>query len=97
MSNSTKLKTIWIKLSGHSYPIHVGVGILPQLSEELVRLNWKGKIGIITDTNVANYYLNICEELVKKVCPQGYVIHILPAGEEYKTIQQIEDMCTTML
>ncbi len=92
-----ELKTVWVKLSGHSYPIHVGIGAFSILTDELARLNWKGKIGIITDTNVANYYLSACEGIVKKVCPQGYAVHILPAGEEYKNLQQIENICTTML
>ncbi len=97
MSNTTSHKTVWVQLSGHSYPIHIGIGIFPVLADELTRVNWKGKVGIITDSNVARYYLSRCEELVQEVCPQGYVVHILPAGEEYKTLQQIEEICTTML
>ncbi len=94
---TSKLKTVWIQLSGHSYPIYIGIDIVPILAEELIRLGWKGKIGIITDTHVARYYLSLCEEQVKKVSPQGYVVHVLPPGEEYKTLQQIEEICTTML
>ncbi len=92
-----ELKTVWVKLSGHTYPIHIGCDIFPILGEELVRLNWKGKIGLITDENVAKHYLSDCENILKKVCPQGYVVHVLPSGEEYKTLEQIEHICTSML
>ncbi len=91
------MKTVWGKLRSHAYPIHIGCGIFPVLGEELVRLNWKGKIGLITDENVAKHYLSDCENILKKVCPQGYVVHVLPSGEEYKTLEQIEHICTSML
>jgi hypothetical protein len=32
-----ELKTVWVKLSGHTYPIHIGADIFPILGEELVR------------------------------------------------------------
>lgn len=97
MTKSDVSKIVWVELSGHSYPIHIGVGIFSVIKEEITRLGWKGKIGIITDTNVANHYLSDCEKVIKKVCPRGYAVHILPAGEKYKNLQQIENICTTML
>ena len=90
-------KTVWVKLIGHTYPIHIGQNIFSMLADELIRLDWKGKVGLITDEQVAKYYLDICEQVLKKACQQGYVIHILPVGEEYKTLEQIEHICTTML
>ncbi|MCX8064127.1 MAG: 3-dehydroquinate synthase [Candidatus Hydrogenedentes bacterium] len=91
------VKTVWVNLEGHSYPIHVGLDCLNMLKNILLSLNWKGKVGIITDENVAKLHFDKIERILKEVINIGYVVHLLPAGEEHKTLSQIENICTTML
>lgn len=96
MSNNS-IKTIWVKLENHSYPIHIGKGTITLLNDELSRLNWQGKIGIVTDENVEKLHLRKITSILNSKYAQRYVVHTLPAGEETKTLQTIESICSTML
>lgn len=91
------IKTIWVTLEGHKYPIYVGIGCIEVLNDILPQLKWRGKIGIVTDKNVARLYLERVKSLLGENRGKDYIVHILPPGEEHKTLFQVEDICTTML
>jgi len=90
-------KEVWVNLEGHRYPIYVGLGNVQELGNILSQLNWRGKLGLITDENVARLYLDNILDIIKSSINKECITHILPAGEEYKTLSQIENICTTML
>lgn len=94
MANS---KVVWVKLEEHSYPIYIGSGSIQKLKEILPNLGWQGKLGLITDENVAQFHLNNVLEIVNSSTNKNCITHILPAGEEHKTLSQIDNICTTML
>ncbi len=82
------MKTININVSSKNYNIHIGKGILKQTGEIIKNLDFKGKILIVTDDNVAPLYL----ETVKKSIEQAgidvsYVI--LQNGEKHKNMDSI--------
>jgi 3-dehydroquinate synthase len=90
-------KTVNVILEGHSYPIYIGAENIGMLKNILSELNWRGKLGLITDENVARFHLDTVLEIIKTSVNKECVTHILPAGEEHKSLSQIENICTTML
>ena len=71
-----------------SYPIKIGENILEQLSKEVKTAYTTDKVFIVTDTNVADIYL---EKVRKQLEESGFEVeyYILPAGEKAKTAQYL--------
>ncbi len=82
------MKTININTSSKSYNIHIGKGILSKTGEIIKKLNFKGKVMVVTDDNVAPLYLDIVKNSLEN---SGYEVLsiILPSGEEYKNMDSI--------
>ena len=59
-------------------------GNLMDLGNEISKIQPKGSIGIVTDQNVAEYYMEECAESLRN---QGFELsyYIIPPGEESKT------------
>ena len=81
------MKTIKINVSSGSYEIKLGYGILKNLPDLLEQINISGKVIIITDTNVSSLYLDMLKEILKDKYDLDEVI--IPAGEEYKTLDTV--------
>jgi len=88
------MKTLKIDLGHHSYPIHIGKGILS--NAELIRPHIHGRqVFVISNEIVAPLYL---EQLLAAL-GDGYDIatHILPDGEQTKSLAQADEVFTKML
>jgi 3-dehydroquinate synthase len=90
------METLTLALGDRGYPIHIGVGILDQLVEELARLNAKGPVAVCTDANVAKIHGERVVELVRSAGLRP-VLCVMPAGEEAKQLARIEEFCGMFL
>jgi len=81
-------QTIHVELGTRSYAIVIRRNLLDGLGEELMRLRCIGKVGVVTDRNLAGHYLSRVSRVVKAA---GYrvVPIILPAGERTKNLRSI--------
>jgi len=82
------MKTIKINVSSASYEIKAGYDILEKIPEFLKETELKGKIAIITDTNVAPLYLEKLKDILIKSNIDCCDI-VIQAGEEFKTIDTV--------
>ena len=89
-------QTITVSLGERSYPIHIGENLLHLIPEMLQKSGIRGSIGVITDTHVAELYLQQTISFLKEAA-FPCVTHILPAGEESKQLSRIEEICGTFL
>ena len=88
-SNSDMLReTIHLELGARSYDIHIGRGLLKEVGVELTRLRCAGKVGVVTDRNLAAHYLKTVTRVLKA---SGYTVVpiVLPPGERTKTLRSI--------
>ncbi len=89
------LQTLQVELGERSYPIHIGSGVLQNKNAELLLPHIQGKkIVIVSNTTVAPLYLKALLALLPEYYPVEVVI---PDGEQYKTLQTVEDILTRML
>lgn len=80
--------SIHVELGVRSYAIVMRRDLLQDLGEELTRLKCAGKVGIVTDRNLAKHYLT---QVTRRLKAAGYsvVSIVLPAGERTKTLRSI--------
>lgn len=61
-----------------------------ELENELIKLGCENrKLCIVTDTNVAGYYLEEVEKIVSKCC-RKVTSYVFPAGEENKNLETVQ-------
>ncbi len=79
---------IHVQLGARSYSIVIRRDLLQDLGEELKRLGCAGKVGIVTDRNLATHYL---KQVTRRVKTAGYTVVpvVLPPGERTKTLRSI--------
>lgn len=88
------MRTLYIDLGYHRYPIHIGRGLLA--NPELIRPHIHGsQVFIISNEIVAPLYL----ETLLGALGDSYVVatHILPDGEQTKSLKYAEQVFTRML
>ena len=88
------MKTVNIDLGHHAYPIHIGKGLLSQAS--LLQPHIHGhQVFVVSNEIVAPLYL---EQLLSTL-GSGYQVatHILPDGEQTKSLSHAETVFTQML
>ena len=51
------MQTLNVNLGDRSYPIHIGSGILARTGELLNQVGLRGKVAIVTNPTVAQFYL----------------------------------------
>ncbi len=73
----------------NSYNVTVGNNTLEDTDSILKALNIKGKIAIVSDSNVAPLYLKRLESIIKDYSPVHY---IFPAGESSKNIATLSNI-----
>ncbi|MCF6286637.1 MAG: 3-dehydroquinate synthase [Candidatus Hydrogenedentes bacterium] len=89
-------ETLSVELGERAYPIHIGRDILDHLPEMLRETGVRGKLGIVTDSNVGPLY---ADRVVALLSSEGFsvVVHTLAAGEPNKRMAAVEDICGTFL
>ena len=85
-----------VSLGERSYPILIGTGTLDELPALLQRIQVQGTLAICTDSNVGPLYAGKVESLVASA---GFaaVTCMMPAGEEHKRLDRIEELCGQFL
>lgn len=89
MATADRLRDIiHLELGPRSYDIQVRRGLLQDVGIELTRLRCSGKVGVVTDRNLAAHYLKPVARVLKA---SGYnvVPIVLPPGERTKTLRSI--------
>lgn len=87
---------VTVELGDRAYPIHLGREILGTLPDLVAQSGVRGKLGIVTDTNVGPLY---ADQVKKMLVDAGYkvAVHAMPAGEPNKRMAAIEAICGTFL
>ncbi len=87
--NSKKISPIPVRMNGEKiYDILIRSDFL-DLPAALAPMEIQDRrVCVVTDTNVATLYLDTVKDLLKNECRQ-IETHIIPAGEEHKTMDQI--------
>ncbi|MCE9786634.1 3-dehydroquinate synthase [Shewanella chilikensis] len=88
------MQQIRVDLGERSYPIFIGQGLLTQSDCLTASISGKNVLIVSNDT-VAPLYL---QSLQRLLLPAAQVFaHILPDGEQYKTLAQLESVFTALL
>ena len=82
-------KKLRVELGERSYDILTGTGLLEEAGKLLAERGLAGKALVVTNTTVAPLYLEPLVESIKKAGFETGTV-ILPDGEEYKTLAQVE-------
>jgi len=77
------MKTIDINLPLNAYPVHLGRGLLEDPSTWQQHLG-EGKVLVVSNETVAPLYL---ETLLSTLGRQGAEVHVIPDGEQFKTVE----------
>ena len=85
-----------VALGERAYPIYIGEGTLEHLNEAIESVGAKGTIGLVTDSNVGPFYAAQVEDMIKGA-GRSCVTHVMPAGEQHKRLDRIEEICGTFL
>jgi 3-dehydroquinate synthase len=87
------MDTLEVALGARSYPIHIGSGLIGDraLLEETIRAQ---QVLIVTDTTVAPLYLARLQASLAARKPR---VHILPDGEQHKTLETFETIIDTLV
>lgn len=87
------MKTLHVDLDDRSYPIYIGAGLLSQAA--LLTEHIKGKdVLVVTNTTVAPLYLQSVLDVLTTYHCQSV---ILPDGEQYKTLEVLNQVFTKLL
>jgi len=80
------MRKVRVSLSGHSYEIRIGSGLLAQTGQWLKELGFGGKLVIITDSTVRGLYGGM---LKQSLINDGFKVAVLvvPEGEEQKSLE----------
>mgnify|MGYP000873199547 CR=1 FL=1 len=91
------MKTLTVRLPGRDYEILIAPGLLCRAGELCRRaLPCAGRIGIVTDSNVAPLYaVRLTEQLEQSGFQAGVVT--VPAGERSKSLSMLEYVCDRLL
>ncbi|MCA0951403.1 3-dehydroquinate synthase [Shewanella chilikensis] len=88
------MQQIRVDLGERSYPIFIGQGLLAQSDCLTASISGK-KVLIVSNDTVAPLYL---QPLQRLLLPAAQVFaHILPDGEQFKTLAQLESVFTALL
>jgi 3-dehydroquinate synthase len=82
------MRTVTVNLGDRSYPIHLGESLLPRVGEFLEQIGCREKVGIITDSTVAQHYLGAVRDGLGR---SGFSVAtvLVPEGEEHKNLQSV--------
>jgi len=80
--------SIHVELGARSYAIVIRRDLLQEIGEDLKRLKCAGKVGVVTDRNLAKHYLT---QVTRRLKAAGFTVVpvVLPPGERTKTLHSI--------
>lgn len=90
------IRTVNVALGDRAYPIQLGHGILPSLVDLVAGTGVRGKIGIVTDSNVGPLYAGEVQRLLQEA-GRDTALHTMTAGEPHKRMAAVEAICGTFL
>ncbi|MBQ5459057.1 MAG: iron-containing alcohol dehydrogenase, partial [Rhodocyclaceae bacterium] len=79
------MQTLHLDLGKHSYPIHIGHGLLDCAHEWIAPLIKTPRVAIVSNETVAPLYLDRLQNALEK-SGIGALPIILPEGEQHKTV-----------
>lgn len=87
---------ISVSLPDNSYSIYVTDNGLSSIGEKAQKLNIGKKILVVSNPEIFNYYGDIT---IKSLEDAGFIVnyHLIPAGENYKTLESISDIYDSAL
>ena len=96
MTTKTRFQTVRVPLGKHSYPIYIGTGLLSSLGSLFQRHRLPKTVVVITDKNVARYYL---KQVNDNLAASGFTARsiVIPAGEEQKSLHRADAIYTDLL
>ncbi len=91
--DSTQIKKLHVALAERSYPLYIGHGLLDQA--QLLTPHISGReVMVVTNTTVAPLYL---ERVMAMLTDYRVGTVILPDGEEYKTLEVLNEIFSALL
>jgi 3-dehydroquinate synthase len=90
--NMPAMNTLTVELGTRSYPINIGKGLLADTDLLAPHIHGKSAV-VVTNTTVAPLYLKQLQDHLTQVGVQHKAI-ILPDGEEYKTLDTLNQVYT---
>ncbi len=94
----SQLQQVGVSLGERSYTVSVAPGLFEKdgAAASLLAPFVRGKsVMVVSDSHVAPLYGEKVLESLRSAGASGPVLHIIPAGEEYKTFQTVETICRT--
>ena len=90
------MNQIIVGLDERSYPIWIGEGILTNIGIALDQVNFPVKIAVVTNPTVGDLY---CEQVVSALTASGRQVSVIrvPDGEEYKTLETLENIYDVLI
>jgi len=85
-----------VRLAHHEYPVHVGPGLLVRLPAFCAEHGLKGKVGIVTDSNVGPLYAGALRIALLADGFEASVVTV-PAGEKSKSFGSVEAVCEALI
>ena len=90
------MKQIVVGLEERSYPIWIGKGIWSKLPGALDKISFPNKIAIVTNPTVGDLYCDKVSEVLSSTGREITVIRV-PDGEEYKTIETLQNIYDVLI
>ena len=90
------MPNITVDLPQDSYQIVIAPGSLSQLGDRMQQLNLGKKVLVISNPEIFGHYGDTCIQSLKSAGFETYT-HLIPAGEEYKHLQSIQEVYDTAL
>lgn len=87
------METLQVDLGERSYPIYIGAGLLDQLSALLPKLAGN-QVLVVTNTTIAPLYL---DKVLAALGDFNVSSVVLPDGEQYKTLDTLNQIYTALL
>ena len=87
------MKTLYVELGDRRYPIYIGPGLLDR--PDLLRMHVPGRqVLVVSNTTVAPLYLDRVRAALAGLRHEAV---ILPDGEQYKTLETLDEIFTALL
>jgi 3-dehydroquinate synthase len=90
------MNKVMVGLGERSYPIWIGSGQLPRLTEALDAVDFPRRVGVVTNPTVGDLY---AAEVVALLHDGGREVRVIriPDGEEYKSLATLEQIYDTLI
>ncbi|MBE0577413.1 MAG: 3-dehydroquinate synthase [Desulfuromonadales bacterium] len=90
------MNQITVGLGERSYPIWIGERILANIGSALDAVAFPVKVAVVTNPTVGDLY---CDQLVESLAASGRKVSVIrvPDGEEYKTLETLENIYDVLI